>query len=611
MKIIYGKITNKSQSGTIYLTENDLKIPIGIEGYNESILFLNDIENKKFAGEKLSEIFKYSNTSLWWFIYPTIFPSIQRTINFISAIVELIEKIKPTSIELAGEFDKYDIFKQICQNKNIQLFTPNLIFKNSKSKIKEKLQRIRYRKIFVQKTKNRLSLFKRKTKKISNLTGKIIFAVPTVYRRKLFNANLGKSEQGEYIQGEIIKLLKSKYDVVGMDVDYTFRGNPKILNERLNDDIPWFPIESIVQRYSFEKSGTKFLKKFNVILQSNDFKSIFSFKGINFWNQIRFDFVKLTFSPYIPHYIQLIESFNKYFEENKPHTVFLPYETGPYALAMIIAGSVNHVKTIGIQHGLLWKNNSDYSHTEFRTSENNFGMPLPDMTLVFGEFTKEILIESKYPENKFLVFGNPEFFQIDKIIENFNHDKTRLKFKIPKNKKILLFTTGKSQSFYKDLGGKLNYDEQVLEKLLIEYNNNDSFFIVVKPHPDENIEVYKKIIKKYNSNNFKIIQDDLFQLVLISDVVISIFSTVLMDSISLGKMTIRVKFPGSTVPIPYDDYNVLFSSDLPSLSDSIKKILNDGTLRKNLTENRLLFLKYIYGIPNYNINEQLDSIFNN
>jgi hypothetical protein len=611
MKLVYGGRKKKSKSDTIYLTENDLNIPIGIEGYDKSLTFLNNIENKDFLGLKLPEVFQYSNTSLWWFIYPTIFPSIQRTINFIYAITALIEKLKPSSIQLIGEFDKYNIFKQICQEKNIPLISSNIILKTSKLKIKNKFQRIRYQRIFLQKTKDRLSLFERKNNLIPNVDGKIIFGIPTVYRRKLFDMNLGISKQGEYIQGEMIKLLQSKYDVIGMDIDYTFRGNPHILDQRLNDDIPWFPIESIVKKYSFENHSLKFLKKFDVILESDIFKSLFSFQGINFWEQIKFDFNKLSYDPFIPHYIELIESFMKYFAENKPRAIFLPYETGPYALALIIAATANHIKTIGIQHGLIWKNNSDYSHTKFKTPENLFGMPLPDMTLIFGKFTKEILMESKYPENKFLVFGNPEFFQIDKIIKNFNHDETRLQYNISKNKKILLFTTGKSQSFYKDLGGKLNYDEQVLEKLLDKYNNNDFFHVIVKPHPDENIEVYEKIIKKFNSNNFTIIQDDLFQLILISDVIISIFSTVLMDSISLGKMTIRVKFPENTIPIPYDDYNVLFSSDLPSLSNSIKKILTDETLRKNLDENRILFLKYIYGVPNHNIVEQLDSMFKN
>ena len=60
------------------------------------------------------------------------------------------------------------------------------------------------------------------------------------------------------------------------------------------------------------------------------------------------------------------------------------------------------------------------------------------------------------------------------------------------------------------------------------------------------------------------------QLILISDVVISIFSSVLMDAITLDKMTIRVKFPKSHVPIPYDEYNVLISSELESLPKSIE-----------------------------------------
>jgi len=396
MKLIYGNAKPGKKDDCIYVNEYDLEIPIGIEGYEKSLDFIDNLEKEIIDQEKISEIFKLYDVSLWWFIFPTVYPAIQKSINFIVAINELIEKVKPTSIEIVGEFDKYEIFQQICKNKNILLVTSNFLnHKILKLKVYEKLQHLRYNFIFRQKNKKRIKIFKKKKRNIPNLDGKILFVTSTAYRRKIFSPETGKSEIGEYIQDQIINLIESKSKTAAIDIDYSFHPDINILKDRLDEGIPWFPIESIHRKHSDLKLRQEYIQKFNQILKSSKFKSLFTFNGINFWYQIKFDFKKLTFLPHIPNYIQLIETMARFFANNKPATIFLPYETGPYALAIIIAAYRNNIKTIGIQHGLIWKDNSDYSHKEFRTKENKFGFPLPDKILLFGEFAKKILLEIK------------------------------------------------------------------------------------------------------------------------------------------------------------------------------------------------------------------------
>ena len=600
MKLIFGPNKKKNTSDVLYFDETDLNLPIGIEGYESTLSLFRDFANKTIDGYKIPEIFSYYETSLWWFIFPTIFPIVQKTMNFISKFTEFIENISPTTIQLTDDLTHFDLIKKICQEKKIKFSYSKLEYlKHIQSKKTIPiLQKKRYHQIFKSKTNKRIQLYNSTNRSIPKIDGKIVFVIPNTYRRHRFDPDLGKSVKGEYIQGPIIQFLQElNKSIVGIDVDYTFKGDFEILNERLEEEIPWIPMELLLTNPSKENI-VNFLAKFDDILKNEKFRSLFTHIGINFWYSIEDEFQKLKFSPYIPSYIELIESFKKFFKSNRPEAIFLPYETGPYALALIVACQENRIKTIGIQHGLLWKHNSDYSHTSFCSNENPFGMPLPDITLLFGKFAFEILLENGYPKDRFLIFGNPEFFNIDVIKNKLINSDIKLKYNLPQNKKIILFATGKSQRYYTTLGGTLDYDEQVLNTLLENFSNNENYFVIIKPHPGEYLSFYKQLIKNYNGKNFKIIDGDLFELLSVSDANISIFSTVLMDSVALEKMTIRIKFPGSTVPIPYDQYGVLVSCTLEELSDTIEDILNGKLSTDKLSENRQQFLKDLYNSPN-------------
>jgi hypothetical protein len=96
----------------------------------------------------------------------------------------------------------------------------------------------------------------------------------------------------------------------------------------------------------------------------------------------------------------------------------------------------------------------------------------------------------------------------------------------------------------------------------------------------------------------------------LSDIHISVASTALIDSIALGKLTIRVDFKGGKYPIPFEEYGVLDECTLESIEESIDGLLSDHKTQQIFLEKRKVFIKDQYNIPKDQVIEQLKSIIN-
>lgn len=612
LKLVYGNKNVKLNQDSICIDKTDLPIPTGKTFHELPVSLLNEIEKKKIQGIEVYRQFKFSDISLWWFIYPTIFTTFARTVFYIIKFEEMIDSKKPSIIEIVGEFDNLQLIKQICDKRKIVVSYSRLsYFKHLlKKKIKSVIQPFRYKTITKRKIKKRLNLFESLRKEIPSVDDKIIFFLATAYRRDVYDVATKGTLRGEYLIEPVINLIKKmNLDTVGIDVDYTFKGESEVLAERLGTSIPWFPLEAILKRFSPRTSTDDFLNHYSKIIENHEFRSLFTYDGIMFWDQIEYDFKMLRYLPYLPSYLFMIDSFKQFFNKHKPRAVFIPYETGPYALAIIIACQKNGVKTIGMQHGGLIVKHPDYTHTIFQTDDNSLGMPLPDYFMLFGNyFKKELIHQSDYPNNKLIIFGNPIYFEIDEILKNLECENLRRKYNLPENKKIILFTSAQFQKYY-SVGGQRDYDEQILKSLLNGFANNEDYHIVLKPHPVEKyLESYEKMIKEFNCTNFEIKQGNLFELLHVADTVVSFFSTSLIDSVLLQKPTIRVIFQGTEVTSLFTEYGIFLESSLESLPNNITRLLNDKSLQENLMKNRTKFIHDQYNIPNPNAFEQLKSL---
>jgi len=597
-RIIYSK-TSKKENGNYYVKEEDFTIGRGESDWIPTIEFQKKIQESSINGKLIPEQLSYQNLSLWWIIIQSLEPNLKKTINFLNKFLKLVDEVNPDSIKIEEDFSYFDIIQQICQQKNIKLeYSSTSILKNKLSKKSfKKIQKIRHKKIIENKLQKRKQIFKKKNHSNLEINETIVFAIPTYLRRYVFNITKKTTERGEYIQQGIIDLLKNKENVLYIDIDYTFKGDFDILLERINESKKWIPLEVLLDiDFSKNTSHKNFFKNYDKLIMNKQFQNLFIINNISIWSQVEDIFNMMIFQSYLPFYLLVLDSLLTWFNKNKPKVVFLSYESGPLALILIAVCKNFGIKTIGIQHAFIYENNPMYSHNEFASKVNPYAFPLPDYTLVFGEFTKNLLVKNGYPKEQIVVIGHPAFFHIEKIVQALENKSLLKKYKIPSNSKVILFATGKLQKNYPETG-KYDHDEQIWRNLLDSYSNNKEFFLILKPHPlESNITVYEEILKEYDTDNAKIIQGDLFELIYLSSIVISVFSSTMLDSLCFGKPVIRVNFGRETLSI-IDTSKAIISSELSQLTTNIEKILNDVDLQREMKKTASSFVKEQYGIP--------------
>jgi len=221
---------------------------------------------------------------------------------------------------------------------------------------------------------------------------------------------------------------------------------------------------------------------------------------------------------------------------------------------------------------------------------------LPDHLLLFGNYTKNLLLEKGYPSEKLVTLGNPAFFGLDKFLRSFNRAKILEKFGISPDQQIILFTSGKLQQKYL-AHGKYDYDEQIWKYLVNQFGNDKKFFLILKPHPQEkDTGVYENILESDSCTNAVITHDSIYDLICLSDVVLSVFSTTMLDALCFQKPVIRVKFGNEKHHI-FDNTNAIITSTLDFLSKHIDMILNNKNKIETINNDIQEFIKEQYGIP--------------
>ncbi len=595
--VIFGSESSKKDN-TIYVNEKDFEsISLDYKAANTTIQEIQRIENSLLDNKTIVELFSYGNFSMWWFFYTQIFDQFHKTISFVLKFSEFLENTKPNLVEIRDNFEVYPIIKQICDAKKIKIKISSLKLKkfNAKKKTINYLKKKGSKIITERKIKNRIRIFHKKKKSLPNLDNKILFAVPNTYRREIFDLDSGRTIRGEYLVSEIINMIKKNEEIVCIDLFSQVMQDDSILQERLESNLEWLPVEIFFKNVN-QKEHSIFLKKFQKIISSSEFQNYFHYNGVSLWRQLEDVFRKMEHSPYIPYWLTLLDSLTRYFSSVKPKAIFLPYETGPLALAFIVAASRLGIKTIGIQHGIITEYESAYSHQKFASKEFPFGFIIPNNLLVFGEITKEILIQNNYTEERLEIFGNATFFHLEKIKQLLEPNILYKKHHLKKNQNIILFIPPALIEYY-ERGDKYNYNIKVWQQLLNDFHDKLDYQIILKAHPRDNLSLYEKILSKYDSKNIRIEKGNLLELITISSVVISTTSNAIIDSLCLKKPVIQVKFDNLEIHMPHDKFGAVVLSDLENLYENIGKILSNQTMREDLMKKSEFFLKKCYDIP--------------
>ena len=582
------------------ITPSDLVLDLAIlesfGNYDEHVDF-NNISNIQIEQKKISEWFSHDGISYWWLIYPSIYAKYNEICNFIDKFLNFLDSNTVKKIILHGNFDKKNIINQICIEKNIDFEYVNHKTFSIKNKSKF-IKKFGYKKISEKKKKNRLKLFKELNTN-SSFPSKIdiLITSPGAYNRFLTDFLTGKTENSEFILQPFLDIIKkNNIPSVYFDLDYTFRGDLNPLKNRLQTQNNWFPIESI--GININKSTKLILEKLSnsfFALKTHNLENKIIYKKISLWLYLENTFDEIFYEPYLPTYIQLMHDLEKFLINHKPKVIIQIYETGPFAKCFEIIAKKLSIHTIGVQHGILYPKYADYAHSEISSNYEPQKYLIPDLTLVFGDYYKKIMIDKwNYPDESVEIFKHPSFYNFDKI-NSISKENLLIHYRI-KNTKIILIPL----SFRLKTNTINNPDLLLLNKLSNELD--DKFTILIRPHPGDSKNSILKLKENFPNTNFIISDRSLFEDLIISDIIITTISTVGIDAIPFKKNIMFVSIGSDTPEFLKDIQNYALESNLTikcSLNDLIDKLNSIESFSKNIDpKEQSDFINSCFGFEN-------------
>lgn len=186
--------------------------------------------------------------------------------------------------------------------------------------------------------------------------------------------------------------------------------------------------------------------------------------------------------------------------------------------AALVSAKKKGIKSISIED-LLGKRVPTEDEIYSYMKDEEYGHIYGDIVCVLSNITKETLLEiSNLKEEQIIITGNPNFDSI---------------FRLEKNQDEIL---PKSICY---LSQKTENNIFIFEILLKLLEENKIENLVLKIHPNEKIEEYIEISKKYSKKI--IIENNLYRAILKSEVVVTEFSTAGIEAILLGKRVISIR----------------------------------------------------------------------
>lgn len=466
------------------------------------MLSLGDM--KILSNKNIKELFKYKNTSLWWFLYIPIYHCLEQ---------EIIR------IKSGKSTEKKEIKEKM-----------KLVFGSSWFSIKNNLRK----KLF------------RKTKLKDNKKDKILFLSSSKYWTDISDAGK-KKKKGDFMLDPIVKKSRRQgYSIRCIDVDYSNDMNLNILKEKIKEGwVAFEHYETKDVKKKAKKAERKINYLWNKIRKNKRFYKHFMYKGHNLWPRILYGIEKLFKTGVVFRYVLMLETAQEIIKKENPKAIVIALETGQYSKALITAAREKAIPSIGVQHGMIYSNNSAYTNKKVSLSNKSIDNPITSKTAVYGKTTKNLLTsEGSYPPEAVVITGQPRYDSLLESQKNFNKDLFLDKYGLEKNKKIMLVTT---QSF-SNITDRVNFLRYTLRALKKEKDIQ----IIIKPKPVEDESFHSKILAQ-EKVEAKIMPKtcNIKEVLNACDKLITSYSTTALEAMILKKPVIIINLTGEKDPIPY------------------------------------------------------------
>jgi len=572
-------------------------------------------DQREWDGRTYKEAVEIEGVGAWWFILPILIPDVLRCVQYAEELLALIKAEQPQSLWLLG-IEKRKAYPMrlgldldlpgkmaafVCRRQDIEVREIDAPVGHRLAGWKRYVKArwgMAFYFTFVQSWVNRWRVWLTRGAVEgleSDGRGAVALVTSPVYWRQGVDLN-GDEIVDDAIAGTCMKTLAlAGYRLLGIDVDLSApnRRQFDILREKkAQQGVQWRAIEHYY-RVDKKKSRLRRTRLKNmartlggeVVCQQG-----MRYSGIDIAPLLsaRFDYL---FEHYLAGAMGYLDALERAFAQEKIQAVLIVYEEGPAGRAATIAGQRLGVPTLALQHGTL---SSPYAPAYYLPAVTTSALgdpavcPVPTITAVYGQHTRTMLVEtSTYPAESVVVVGMPAYDGVVRSLRQTAVADARRALAITDRRPMVLII---SQPFF------TRENRDYFASAVVEAAGNmPEIQWVIKLHPSEGGQAWAGYLRG-RMDNIRVFGADLHLLLNACELVVSWYSTVILEAALFAKPVISVQIPGCLAPIDYlRDGLVVGAENAGDIENRISAFLQDDAMRQGHLEQVSRALgQYIY-----------------
>ena len=369
-----------------------------------------------------------------------------------------------------------------------------------------------------------------------------------------------KQYQKNYINILYNKIFKNKSNNKNQFILFTDIKEQRIINNYMIDKLGYNIVKALMPNCA------TMINPINSRISGNYYNNVIStnrlssgivknniINNISTLNSIRKNEIDIPFIYLINKFFSIYNRALKYFKKNDVRAIFVNCFYSVMHQAIICAAKKSNVKVLEIQHGVIGKNQYYYNPTY-----KSIDLLLPDYLLAHNQYVSNHINSHYIEPDKVIPFGN--FYLNYKIKSREKSLNMNLKHQY---EKIIL----------------ISHQDSVEKKLLsiinkLAINNQNICFLVSMRYS----KTQKKMLK--SKGNLIFINEDIYDMILICDLHISIYSTFILETLYSGIPNILLNINKlsedyfSKILIPSN--NIFYANNI----DKVIALINDWPFDK-------------------------------
>jgi hypothetical protein len=588
----------------------------------KAVEWIDDWSDGTVLGDRsFKELLICKEVSLWWHFLPVLFPDVMRCMQYVDLYKALYSAEAPATVVCADatsrpmlpfrlnrSFDlQTRVAHMVARNLGLAIITPKSNWRAKWNFWSAYLGRATTARLF--------ALLGRRVDRIVRLAiaraaalandGQaanesrkkklVLFSTPVYWRREMVAAEApgGRDVISGRTIDELVNVLA--WDVVDVDVEVnvpSLQHYRKLWYKTRRSKVKCLPLERYCDRGvrdAAARAAQGFGQLWTRLREDRGFKNSLRYRGVDLWPLLQQRFSYL-FREYAHCVLMHCEATERIMASERPNAVLLEYEEGSYGRAAMVAARKAGVPSVALQHGLhggAYIPSYFFRRTAWEQGGDISACPIPTKTAVFGEVTRSYLCEdSAYPAEAVAVTGTTIYD--DALAFGKQADKAAIR-------KNLGFAEEKVVTVLSSIFTEIQDRRWFIEHSLAAAADRD-LQCVVKLHPREDAETWQLIADRMGVARPLVRRDGLWQAIVAADVVVSWYSTTVLDALLLDRPVVVLRVPGKNNPESLAGRGgVMIVDDQRELSEALRLLVMDRQKRDTLVaRGRQLLVEHIY-----------------